>query len=128
MKPPLWLTLIMSLLLGTATLSAGLGADNQLWEITNAVSTIACSISLIVWFLVLRIRGLSVKVIGVNMAKQKVLAISLLLIGCLMPASRVFYTLGFTWFPYAAGVLNLLLLPLSLYFFTTIQWKTKGEK
>ncbi len=124
MRPPLWLTLISSLLLGIQTLAFGLSNDSILWHNIEIVSSIAFWLYIISWVVTLRIKGISVKFIGVNIAKKVI--VSMLLIFSLYMASLAFYnSIGLTWFPYVAGILNTLISALSVHFYLRLNGKQK---
>jgi hypothetical protein len=115
MKPPLWLVLLCSVALGIKTTAMALMIDNNLWHSIQWVSYIAICLSVVSWIVVLRTKGIRVKVVDVNIAKMGI--ISALLICTLLVAARAIYLqTGSILFPSIAGFLNALVLALTLQF------------
>ena len=56
-RPPLWLNLLISLFLGIESFAAPQSSGNSLWTFIMLVSTAALILSMALWFIMLRQRG-----------------------------------------------------------------------
>ena len=125
LKPPLWLILLGATSLGIKTTAMGLMINNDLWITIQWVSYAVLCLSIISWLFALRMKGIKVKFVAVNIAKLAIIAA--LFICVLLVLSRAIYLqTGSILFPCIAGILNALILALSLYFGLRLQ-KTQGE-
>jgi len=114
-RPPLWLVLLCSVSLGIKTTAMGLMINNNLWNSIQWGSYILCILSVATWIIALRAKGITVKIVDVNITKMGI--ISALLICALLVSSRAIYLqTGAILYPYIAGLLNTLLLTFGLYF------------
>lgn len=124
MRPPLWLILLCSVSLGIKTAAMGLMINNSLWNSIQWGSYIVCCLSVVLWIIALRARGIKIKTVDVNITKMVI--ISALLICTLLVLSRLIYLqTGTMLFPCIAGFLNALILALGLHFGLRPNAKTK---
>lgn len=115
MRPPLWLILLCSVSLGIKTAAMGLMINNNLWNSIQWGSYIVCCLSVVLWVIALRTKGITVKIVDVNITKMGI--ISALIICTLLVSSRAIYLqTSSPLFPYAAGILNGLILAFGLHF------------
>lgn len=125
MRPPLWLILLCSAALGIKTAAMGLMINNALWNSIQWGSYIVCCLCVAAWIVALRAKGITIKIIDVNITKTAI--ISALLICTLLVSSRVIYLqTGSLLFPCLAGTLNTLILAYGLYF--GLRWNVKEKE
>lgn len=114
-RPPLWLILLCSVTLGIKTTAMGVMINNNLWNSIQWGSYIVCCLSVVLWVIALRTKGITVKIVDVNITKMGI--ISALLICTLLVSSRAIYLqTGSLLFPCVAGILNGLILTFGLHF------------
>ena len=115
MRPPLWLILLCSVALGIKTAAMGLMINNNLWNSIQWGSYIVCCLSVALWIIALRAKGITIKIVDVNITKTAI--ISALLICILLVSSRAIYLqTDAILFPLIAGFLNALILAVGLHF------------
>lgn len=115
MRPPLWLILLCAVALGIKTAAMGLMINNTLWNSIQWGSYIVCCLCIVTWIISLRAKGITIKMVDVNITKAAV--IFALLICTLLVSSRVTYLqTGSLLFPCIAGALNALILAYGLHF------------
>jgi hypothetical protein len=115
MRPPLWLILLCSVALGVKTVAMGLMISDILWSGVQWGSYIVVCLSVVLWIVALRAKGIAIRVIDVNITRAAVA--SAVFICMLIVLSRVMYlqTSGVL-FPVIAGALNTLILAFGLHF------------
>lgn len=112
-KPPIGLVLLGSVALGIKTTAMGVMFDGNVWNVIQWGAYITICLSLVVWLVVLWIKGIRVKIVGVNLGKTGIVAA--LLICTLLASSRGLFLLTNSMvFPGIAGLLNALILAFSL--------------
>ncbi|HTF97007.1 MAG TPA: hypothetical protein VL995_12795 [Cellvibrio sp.] len=127
MRPPLWLILLCSVALGIKTTAMGFMINDHFWNGIQWGSYIICCLSVVLWIVALRIKGITIKITDVNITNKG--AISALFICALLVLSRVIYLqTGSSVFPFIAGVLNALILMFSLHFGRLFNATEKGGK
>jgi hypothetical protein len=115
MRPPLWLILICSVSLGLKTAAMGIMLNNNLWNSIQWGSYIVCCLSVLAWIIALRTKGITIKIVYVNITKMAM--IFALLICILLVSSRAIYLqTGSILFPLIAGFLNAMILAYGLHF------------
>lgn len=115
MRPPLWLILLCAIALGIKTAAMGLMINNTFWNSIQWGSYIVCCLCIVTWIISLRAKGITIKIVDINITKTAV--ISALLICTLLVSSRVIYLqTGSLLFPCIAGALNALILAYGLHF------------
>ncbi|MDZ4260903.1 MAG: hypothetical protein U1B30_01040 [Pseudomonadota bacterium] len=125
MRPPLWLILLCAVALGIKTAAMGLMINDNMWNSIQWGSYIVCCLSVAAWIITLRTKGITVKIVDVNITEKGI--ISALLICALLVASRAIYLqTGSLLFPYLAGTLNSLILAYGLHF--GLRWNTKEKE
>lgn len=126
MKPPLWLILLCAISLGIKTITMGLMINNSLWNSIQWSSYIVCCLSVASWIIALRMKGITIKIVAVNITKTGIA--SALLICILLVSSRAIYLqTGSVLYPYIAGLLNTLILTYSLNFKLRLNTRDKGN-
>lgn len=127
MRPPLWLILLCSVSLGIKTAAMGLMINNTLWNSIQWGSYIVCCLSVAAWIIALRTKGITIKIVDVNITKTAI--ISALFICTLLMLSRAIYLqTGSILFPCIAGILNALILAYGLHFGLRRNAKEKEKK
>lgn len=127
MKPPLWLILLCAISLGIKTIAMGLMINNSLWNSIQWGSYGVCCLSVISWIITLRARGITIKIVDVNITKMGI--ISALLICILIVLSRIIYLqTGGILYSCIAGILNTLILTFSLHFNVRFNAKEKEKE
>lgn len=125
MRPPLWLILLCAVALGIKTAAMGLMINNTLWNSIQWGSYLVCCLCIAAWIIRLRVQGITVKVVDVNITKTGL--ISALLICTLLVLSRVIYLqTGSLLFPCIAGALNTLILTYGLH--AGLRWNIKEKE
>ena len=126
MRPPLWLILLCAIALGIETAAMGLMINNNLWNSIQWGAYIICCLCIVTWIISLRAKGITIKMVDVNITKAAV--IFALLICTLLVSSRVTYLqTGSLLFPCIAGALNALILAYGLHFGLRRNAKAKGK-
>ena len=124
MRPPLWLILLCAASLGIKTVAMGLMINNSLWNSIQWGSYIVCCLSIASWIIALRAKGITIKIVDVNITKMGI--ISALLICTFLVSSRIIYLeTSNILYPCIAGFLNTLLLIFSLHFNVRLNAKEK---
>jgi len=125
MRPPLWLILLCAVSLGIKTAAMGLMINNSLWNNIQWGSYMVCCLCIASWIIALRAKGITIKVVDVNITKAAL--ISALLICTLLVSSRVIHLqTGSLLFPYIAGALNTLILAYGLHF--GLRWNAQEKE
>lgn len=125
MRPPLWLILLCAIALGIKTIAMGVMINNTLWTSIQWGSYLVCCLCISAWIIRLRVQGITVKVVDVNITKTALG--SALLICLLLVLSRVIYLqTGSMLFPIIAGALNTLILTYGLHF--GLRWNVKEKE
>ncbi len=115
MRPPLWLILLCSVSLGIKTVAMGLLINNNLWVGIQWGTYILCCLSVVGWIIALRVKGITIKIVDVNISKMTIM--SALLICILLVSSRAIYlSTGSLVYPCIAGFLNAVVLAYGLHF------------
>ncbi len=124
MRPPLWLILLCAIALGIKTVAMGVMINDTLWTSIQWGSYFVCCCCIAAWIIRLRIKGITLKVVDVNITRSGIM--SALLICTLLVLSRVIYLqTGSLFFPCIAGTLNTLILTYSLHF--GLRWNVKEK-
>ena len=124
MRPPLWLILLCAIALGIKTVAMGVMINNTLWTTIQWGSYFVCCCCIAAWIIRLRMKGITIKVVDVNITRTGI--ISALLICTLLVSSRVIYLqTGTLLFPFIAGALNMLILAYGLHF--GLRWNVKEK-
>ncbi len=125
MRPPLWLILLCSASLGIKTAAMGLMINDSMWHSIQWGSYIVCCLCIAAWIIALRAKGITIKIVDVNITKTGI--ISALLICMLLVSSRVIYLqTGSLLFPCIAGTFNALILAYGLHF--GLRWNVKEKE
>lgn len=124
-RPPGWLSLFYSVMVGVISMSLVLSSNNSLWTFISIVSIMVFFIALGLWGLRLYVLGIKLKMLSATvLGKVATLLISMLFTLVILIAKTLFIG-GYTWLPAIAGLINF---SASLYLFLVYLHRHNGYK
>ena len=124
-RPPVWLNVFISLLVGVATISTALSSNNSLWTFLAILSAIAVVLTVLFVGFRLRMRGMTPKSVPLTLA-GKIFSVGVgIVIALAMLGAKEFYAGGIEWAPYAAGAINSVASSFLLHSYLPNEWIAK---
>ncbi len=121
-RPPLWLNVIISLLVGVATISTAFSSNSSLWTFVAILSAIAVVLTGLFWGFRLRMWGMTPKSIPPTLA-GKISSVGVgIVIALAMLGAKEFYADGIAWSPYIAGAINSIACSFLLHSYLPNEW------
>lgn len=105
-RPPFWLTLVISFSYGMMTFTWASTRHENLWMLGFIVSTICFLLSVIFYFYTSRLLGIQPKLTPKSITELKFNIITALFFGVVFTLSRTFSLDGIWWAAYIGGILN----------------------